>query len=347
MSHSPEISDAFGRLLAAASGAFDERDGQHSREAALFTYTVMTSADGWSLNDATRIHLSKIAGAYASEITMGADLGDADMTKDSAMQATPDPRDPITIPGLHGAFRLSPEDTFRFMTTFAGTPVTRRPFEDGMDALSQRVFPVAADSAKSSRDVTRLDRLFSALGNVRGFELAAAMRVLKPKDEALKSAEAAESLLAGALLGALGLLPPFSAIPGTWTALSTGVDAYYTYGRDPKMQVDELKKLDGSEALARQYEAARLLMQHGFAPKVPPSGAIAGQDGTLRPFQEVIKQGNPGMKLVDQWFIDNGMGTTKEFSFGELSRRLATSFDGRKQPAMERTWLYKNKLTTD
>ncbi|RBQ21237.1 hypothetical protein DP939_00445 [Spongiactinospora rosea] len=347
VSHSPEISDAFGRLLAAASGAYDERDGQHGREAALFTYTVMTSADEWSLNDATRVHLSKIAGSYASEITMGADLGDTDMTKDSAMQPIPEALAPITIPGLRGAFRLSPKDTFRFMTTFAGTPQTRRPFEDGMDALLERMFPIVADPVKSGQDILLLDRLFNALGNVRGFELAAAVRVLKPKDEALKNAEAAESFLSGALLGAFGLVTPFSLIPRTWTTLSTGVSAYYTYGRNPKMRVEEVEKLDGSETLARRYEVAQLLIRHGFTPEVPPSGLIADQDGTLRSFQEILKRGDSGMKAIDQWLIDNGMGKGDELSFGELSRRVAVSFDGEKQPAFNRAKLYKDKLTTD
>ncbi|GAA3443279.1 hypothetical protein Pve01_27580 [Planomonospora venezuelensis] len=344
---SAEGSDAFGRLLAAASGAYDEQDGEHSQEAALFAYTVMTAADGWSLNDATRIHLAEIAGSYATEITLGADLGDSDVAKGSAMQTTPGLFEWTPPPGLRGAFRLSPEDTFRFMTTFAGTSETRSPFDDGMDNLLHRMLPHASEMARSSGDVTALDNLFAALGNVRGFELAAAVRVLKPNDDGVEDAEDAESFLAGGTLGVLGLINPFSTIPRAWTALSTGVSAYYTYGRDPKMQVEEIQKLDGAETLARQYEAARLLMTQGFTPKVDPSGSIVGPDGALRPFNEIVKQGKAGLQALDQWFVDNGMGRGDKFAFGQLSRRETQYFEGAKQPAFERARLYTDKLMTD
>ncbi|MFI0424276.1 hypothetical protein [Spongiactinospora sp. 9N601] len=347
VSKSPEISDVFGRLLAVTSGAYNEPDGQHSREAALFAYTVMTSADEWELNDATRIHLSKIAGAYASEITMGADLGDADMTKDSAMRTTPGAFDPILIPGLRGAFRLSPEDTFRFMTTFAGSPQTRQPFEDGMDALMHRLLPRAADLVKNNQRTLPIDRMFRAMGNVRGFELAAAIRVLKAKQEAFENAEAAEGFISGTILGAASLIPPFSLIPRTWTALSTGVSAYYTYKDDPKKPMEELEELDGKETVARQYLAAQLLISQGITPKVPPSKAITGPDGALRPFAEIIKHGEPGLKALDQWFLDNGMGTPYPYTFGQLTRDLARDFEGEKQMAWKRSRSYTRKLTTD
>ncbi|MBG0820050.1 hypothetical protein HS048_04770 [Planomonospora sp. ID91781] len=343
----PETAGAFGRLLAAASGAYDEQDGRHSQEAGFFAYTVMTTADGWRLNDATRIHLAEIAGSYATEITLGADLGDSDVAKGSAMQTTPGLFEWTPPPGLRGAFRLSPEDTFRFMTTFAGTPETRSPFDDGMDKLLHRMLPHASEMARSSGDVTALDNLFAALGNVRGFELAAAVRVLKPNDDGVEDAEDAESFLAGGTLGVLGLINPFSTIPRAWTALSTGVSAYYTYGRDPKMQVEEIQKLDGAETLARPYEAARLLMAQGFTPKVDPSGSIVGPDGALRPFNEIAKQGKAGLQALDQWFVDNGMGRGDKFSFGQLSRRETQYFEGAKQPAFERARLYTDKLMTD
>ncbi|WP_204044914.1 hypothetical protein [Acrocarpospora phusangensis] len=342
-----ETSDAFGRLLAAASGTYDEQDGKHTQEAAFFAYTVMTSADEWRLNDATRIHMAEIAGSYATEITLGANLGDADMTKDSAMQVTPGLFEWTPPPGLRGAFRLSPEDTFRFMTTFAATPVTRQPFDVGMDALLHRFLPRASQLARSSEDPVPLDNLFSAMGNVRGFELAAAVRVLKPEDDDVDSAEKAESFLSGLALAVAGLVHPVTAIPRTWSALSAGVSAYYTYGRDPKVQVEDLEKLDGAETLARQYMAAQVLGEQGFAPVVPPTGFLAGSDGGVRPFTEIVERGQSGLKVLDQWFIDNGMGKGDEFAFGQLSLRQARNFDGAKNPAFQRARLYTDKLTTD
>ncbi|MER5627586.1 hypothetical protein ABT061_41855 [Streptosporangium sp. NPDC002544] len=344
----PESAAGFGRMLAAASGAYDEPQGKHSGEAAFFAYTVMTTADGWRLGDATRPHLSEIAGSYAPEITLGADIGDADMTKDSALRLTPGPFEPTTVPGLRGAFRLSPEDTFRFLTTFTATPQSRAPFETGMGALTERLLPEASRLVRSTKDVTALDNLFTVLGNVRGFELAAATRVLKPVDEAVKDADDAESLILGTVMGGLGLIHPISLFARTWTALSTGVAAGDTYSSDPEEEVAKLHEMDGAETLGRQYAVARLLMRQGFTPQVAPSSrAITDANGNLRPFSEIAKQGDVGMKVLEQWFIDNGMGASSELAFGQLSRRQARNFTGSKEIAFQRPSLYVNSLTTD
>ncbi|GAA2863373.1 hypothetical protein GCM10010517_22410 [Streptosporangium fragile] len=345
---SPEAASGFGRLLAAASGAYDEQQGRHSKEAAFFAYTVMTTADDLELGDATRPHLAEIAGSYAPEITLGADIGDTDMTKDSALQVTPGFFEPLTVPGLRGAFRLSPEDTFRFLTTFTGTAEGRAPFEAGMGELTGRLLPEASRHVRNTGDVTALDNLFTALGNVRGFELAAAVRVLKPQDEALKDAKDAQDILEGALMGVTGLLPPFSIYVRTWTLISAGKSAYDTYGSEPGEKVAELEELDGSETLGRQHAIAQLLMEQGFTPRVPPSGAaIADANGNLRPFSEIARQGNAGMKALEQWFIDNGMGAEGKRSVGKLSIALSGHFDGRKDHPFRRAGLYKGSLTTD
>ncbi|GIH93861.1 hypothetical protein ACFFMN_16080 [Planobispora siamensis] len=344
----PETADAFGRLLAAASGVYDGKDGEHGREAAFFAYTVMTTADGWSLNDATRIHLAEIAGSYATEITLGASLNDADLARDSAMRTTPGLFEWTPPPGVRGAFRLSPEDAFRFMTTFAGDADARLRFDEGMGEFLHRVLPYASNAAKSSGNIAALDNLFGALGNVRGTELAAAVRVLKPGDEGAEDAEDAESFLMGAGLGALGLIYPFSSIPRTWTALSTGVSGYYTYGRETEEKVKELLESDEAETLGRRREMAELLMTQGFTPRTPPSGVIADSDGGLRPFEDILKQGAAGAKAFDQWMADNGMGKGDLLSLGELVARQATAFNGTKEDAYSRGRNYvESGLTTD
>ncbi|SNS36079.1 hypothetical protein SAMN05216276_100872 [Streptosporangium subroseum] len=343
-----ETAAGFGRLLAAASGAYDEKQGEHSPEAVFFTYTLMTTMDDLKLGDATRLHLSEIAGSYAPEITLGADIGAVDMTKDSGLYPTPGFFEPTIVAGLRGAFRLSPEDTFRFLTTFAGANETRVPFQDGMGRLTERLLPEASRQVKSTKDVTALDDLFTVLGNVRGFELAAAVRVLKPQDEAAESAKDAEDFLVGAFMGVAGLFPPLSIYARTWTAISTGKAALDTYGSQPEEKAAKMLELDGTETLGRQYEVAHLLAKQGFTPKVPPTASsIADANGSLRPFDDIVKQGNAGMAVLEQWFINNGMGTSDELVSGQLSRRQARNFDGSKGFAFQRPKLYVSKLTTD
>ncbi|GAA1019784.1 hypothetical protein Aple_061100 [Acrocarpospora pleiomorpha] len=345
---SAEQSKAFGRLLAAASGAYDEQDGKHSPQAAVFAYTVMTGADEWRLNDATRIHLAEIAASYTTEITLGANLNDADLAKDSAMQVAPGWFEWTPTPGVRGSFRLSPEDTFRFMTTFAGNAEARFRFGVGMDEFLQRALPQALNAVKESGDSASLDSLFKAMGNVRGTELAAAVRVLKPEDEDAENAEKAESFVAGASLAVLGLVSPFTAIPVTWTALSTGVSAYYTYGRESAEKAEELRESADTVNLGRRHEMALLLMKQGFAPQTPPAGIIADANGNLRPFDEILQRGTEGIQAFDQWAVDNGLGKGNPLSLGELTAQQADNYIGGHGTAYDRGKIYGDtELTTD
>ncbi|MFC4058062.1 hypothetical protein ACFOWE_07130 [Planomonospora corallina] len=348
-----ETAEAFGRLLASASGAHDEKQGGHSRQAAFFAYTVMTTVDDIRLHDAARPHLSELAASYAPEITLGADIEAVDATMGSARLPSPGLFEPVHVPGLRGAFRLSPKDTFRFLTTFAGKAETRAPFEAGMGELTQRLLPTAARLAKEG-DSSALHDLFRVLGNARGFELAAATRVLKPRDEAAENAHDAESFLVGAGMGVIGLLPPFSAHAAVWTGLSTGVSAYYTYGPEPEKELEELEKLVAMETLGRKHNVAGLLAQHGFTPEVPPAQTSQGkgtlitdENGALLPFEEINKHGEKGREALTQWFIDNGMGSSRDLSLGRLAGIEADSFEGRRQRGYTEALAYEVRLTTD
>ncbi|GLW98055.1 hypothetical protein [Microtetraspora sp. NBRC 16547] len=345
--------DAFGRLLAAASGASDEKQGEHSREAAFFAYTVMTTVDDIHLDDATRVHLGELAGSYAPEITLGADIEAVDATMESGQLPSPGVFEPVLVPGLRGAFRLSPKDTFRFLTTFAAKAETRAPFDAGMGELTQRLLPKVSRLAKDG-DISAMRLLFRMLGNVRGFELAAAMRVLAPRDEVKEDAAKAESFIIGTELGIVGLVPAFAAHALLWTVLSTGVSYYYTYGADPKKDADELQKLIKFEVLGRKHNVAELLMQQGFTPRVPPDqtshgkgSLITDKNGSLLPFAEINKSGEKGREALRQWFIDNGSGGSKETALGNISSTQADGFEGRRQVGYETALAYEGTLTTD
>ncbi|MEU8195712.1 hypothetical protein AB0C10_18200 [Microbispora amethystogenes] len=173
-----ESADAFGRLLAAASGAYDERDGAHSDVAARFAYAVVTGTSDFRFAPPTRVHLAEIAGAYATEMAEGANLGDSNQLLPSAFGPVES-----RVPGLSPAFRLSPEDTFRFLLAFAGDARDRRPFDRGMGDLVRRLVGVNVPPMLKAGDPSRLDDVFAALGNVRGFELAAAEKHLQALDD--------------------------------------------------------------------------------------------------------------------------------------------------------------------
>ncbi|MEV0969467.1 hypothetical protein [Microtetraspora glauca] len=343
--------DAFGRLLAAASGAYDEGQGRHSREAAFFAFTVMTTVDDIRLHDATRVHLGELAGSYAPEITLGADIEAVDATMESGQLPSPGVFEPVLVPGLRGAFRLSPKDTFRFLTTFAAQAESRAPFDAGMGELTQRLLPRVSQLAKAG-DISAMHALFKMLGNARGFELAAAVRVLTPKDKAAKTAHDAESFVVGTAMGVVGFVPPFGAV--IWTGLSTGVSAYYTWMHEPENDTEELQKLISEEVLGRKHNIAELLMQQGFTSRILPAqtshgmgSLISRKDGSLLSFKEINGLGDKGRQALDQWLIDNGMGTSKTHTLGYLSSTEADFFEGNRNTGYQRALAYEGRLTTD
>lgn len=324
--------DAFGRMLAAASGAYDERDGAHSDVAARFAFAVVTGTSGFRFAPPTRVHLAEIAGAYATEMAEGADLGDSNQLLPSAFGPVES-----RVPGLSPAFRLSPEDTYRFLLAFAGDESDRRPFDQGMGDLARRLVGVNVPAMLKAADPSRLDDVFAALGNVRGFELAAAEKHLQALDDLAEQNEEADDLTWDVGQLVLGKAVP----PGEllWLMLDQGRGLMKSLSPDEKTNVERLRDGDDAETLGRQHAVAGLLLGAGFPAAVspkdyqatcPPGVAIADEKGNLRPFPSIAQSGNQGLRALDQWFITNGLGGRDDLSLGEESKKLGDIFEGRK-----------------
>ncbi|WP_345148041.1 hypothetical protein [Nonomuraea rubra] len=127
----PEASDAFGRVLAAASGVYDEEDGGHGEGAAEFAFQVITRGPGLVGNDAVRKYFAEIAGAYATEFAASAAFLDPDSQLPSRFGGFDD-----KLVGTTPRFRLSLTDSYRFMKTFTDTNAHMEPFNKGMAALT-------------------------------------------------------------------------------------------------------------------------------------------------------------------------------------------------------------------
>ncbi|MBB5963237.1 DUF6571 family protein [Planomonospora venezuelensis] len=335
--------DAFGRMLAAAAGAYDEQDGAHSREAAAFAFTVMTTFGDFKVAESARVHLSELAGAYATEITEGANIGDGNMTEPSALKPT------TSALGLKSAFTLSPQDTYTFMKLFADTDENLAPFEEAMGRFSQKLIADAVADVKRSGDTEQLDRVLNALGNVRGFEVAAAEKVRGELDALDEQAKKLQGFALDLGLGVGGLL--IEGVPGqlAWFALSTGFSGKDAFWPESEKRTDKLDKADGNATLGRQHVFAQMLMANGFTPKVtpaeyqatcPPGVAIADAEGNLRPFPELLKQGNKGLVAFEKWADANGMGGDDELAFGRLSNDMASWFEGGSGRGRERAPIF-------
>ncbi|MDP9849773.1 DUF6571 family protein [Streptosporangium lutulentum] len=322
--------DAFGRMLAAASGAYDEQDGRHSEEAAAFAFAVMTTLGDVRIGEAARVHMAEIAGAYATEITEGATIGDDNMTDSSVLKPT------TSALGLKSAFTLSPEDTYAFMKVFADTNENLAPFEEGMGRLSQRLIADSLATVKRTGDIEPLEPMLNTLGNVRGFEVAAAAKVRGNMDMVDEQSKKILGFAIGSTLGLTGLWVPTMAGQVAWLVLGTGFSGKDAFGPEDEKREDKLDKAEGNATLGRQHVFAQTLMAAGFAPKVTPAEfqadgspgvAITDAEGNLRSFPELLKQGNKGLVAFEKWADANGMGGPDELSVGGLSNGMANWFE--------------------
>ncbi|MEZ0075350.1 DUF6571 family protein [Planotetraspora sp. GP83] len=320
--------DAFGRMLAAASGAYDEKDGAHSAEAAMLAFQLMRELPKLDIQEPTRVHLAEIAGSYATEIVEGANLGDANRTQPSAFGPVK-----TIIPGLNPSFRLSPKDTYAFVKTFADSPEHIKPFEEGMGNLTNKIVNIAAKKDHGA-STEHLERAMRALGYVAGMQLMAEREVQGALDAEDQLRIKTQLFTYGLALGVGGLAIPGMGGQVLWLGVSTltppGLEGILT---PDKTRVDALKENDRAAALARETWLANLLMSNGFKAQVPPTDArfshppITGRDGKLLPFNEIAKN-QKAVKNFDNWLIANGSGGTDKTQLGEAQIALKIAFNG-------------------
>ncbi|GAA4202333.1 hypothetical protein [Microbispora amethystogenes] len=93
----------------------------------------------------------------------GANLGDSNQLLPSAFGPVES-----RVPGLSPAFRLSPEDTFRFLLAFAGDARDRRPFDRGMGDLARRLVGVNVPPMLKAGDPSRLDDVDACVPSTNG-----------------------------------------------------------------------------------------------------------------------------------------------------------------------------------
>jgi hypothetical protein len=124
--------------------------------------------------------------------------------------------------------------------------------------------------------------------------------------------------------------------------MTNAISAGTTFNNAPPSQVDQLRAADAQQTLGRQHAIATSLLNAGFPAKVTPGAfeaahcsevPIADESGALRPFAEIAKSGEPGLRALDAWLIANGMGGDDDLSVGKTSARLADRFNGQKVAA--------------
>jgi hypothetical protein len=180
---------------------------------------------------------------------------------------------------------------------------------------------------------------------VRGFELAAVEKVQGNLDMIDKQQKDVVNFTRDTAIALTSIFAaPTLTADFAWFALSTSLAAEGVLGKEDETRMDRVDKEDEAATLGRQHTYAQVLMANGFAPTVtpaefqaacPPGVAIADTNGNLKPFSELIKQGNKGLEAFERWATTNGMGK-ENLSLGTLSSKTAGWFEGGNKRARQR-----------
>jgi hypothetical protein len=339
--------EEMGHVFAAASGATDEADGHHSRDAAWFAYNTMLTIDSGfqartdagmrGVPDEMKPYLSQIAGSYATEITEGANLNDRNADAPTTFGAVDS-----VIPGLNPMFNLSPRDTYDFLKTFADTDENMKPFNQGMGDLAARLKAEGVNIEKNRQPGDTgpgLERIMDSLGSVAGLQLAAEEKVRGDMD----NRDARERKLLQQLIGIEFSGVGFAAPAGVTNELlwETGLFASEQQVGNAMdrlsatTRVDKLRQSELQATLAAHYDVVRSMLDHGYSLDVTPTkysashASIVDGSGHLLSYAALAR--DPAkMAAYRGWLRANGMGGAHDNAFGELSQGAANRFVGTK-----------------
>ncbi|WP_344486464.1 hypothetical protein [Nonomuraea monospora] len=339
----PEASEAFGRVLAAASGVYDERDGAHSEGAAAFAFGVITRGPELVTNDVMRKHFAEIAGAYATEFAAGAQVQDPDSQLPSRFGHFDD-----ELVGTNPMFRLSLADSYRFLKTFADTNSNMEPFNKGMAALTQRLFDagVRADrhllafpAPDRRQQDTAVELVFARLGAVAGLQFAAMKAVrgtadIKDQEEVERFGQVLDKGMDAGML----FLPATGGMPAAagWMFLSWGIKDGIGAMMEPDLRMPEVNKQELAHARGVLYEIAAGLVAQGYTAENPPVGfrpptdpLIVDEHRRLRPYGE-ISADPQATKAFLSWMKENGSldDEADRRMLGKMAARAARQFAG-------------------
>jgi hypothetical protein len=342
----PKVAEQLGRAYAAASGAYDERDGHHSKAAGSFAFTVMTTMPHVTngVPEAMKRAMSQIAGAYATEITEGANGDDRRENQVTAFKPVKS-----AIPGLNPMFGLSPKDTYLFLKTFADTDEDMKPFEQGMGALTRRLVAEGVrleklrQQGKISSGTPGLERIMASLGYVSGLQLQAEKQVRGKLDaQDLQSEQLIRKMIGLGIDYGSVFLPGFGPVGGellsewAWETIkqynSQALDSLTSGG---ETRIAKLNDKTLQQTLASEYSMVKLLMAAHYKMKVSPQELLKpenadkygvqqrgvsflDQNGNLLPYDQIANNSRALDNFIT-WLEVNGRGGNDEDAFGQVA----------------------------
>lgn len=252
-----------------ANGAWNVETTAHTPYENTFAFAAIQAAGHSEVLDFDRHFkqdMGRMAASYAPEMLTGGhnvheDVGDSSMDE-------PVPYD--KVPGVNPGFYLSPQDTYRFMKTFADDDAMSAPFDAAMGKLQHDVLVKSAKIdhdaiAEGKQDPGSFGNAAKFFGSTQRFEYAAQLKIRGEMDESEEAFR--EHLKQAAVLGSelvgepeLGAAATMAWRGGMFALKEYGGGAYVESGAD---RAEEVKEKDLETVLQSRYTMTSTLAEGG------------------------------------------------------------------------------------
>jgi|GEM_PF-1584054 hypothetical protein len=321
----PDVQNGLGAAIDAGSGVSGHLDSdgnwhadpeKHDDYQSTFAYCAMLAAgnnadeidkyfDGVSKQD-----LGRLAASYPAELTASGS-GLSQGVTDSMLGV---PAEWNAIPGVNPAFILGPDDTYKFLKTFAGDDSYTAPYDEAMGKFQHDVLVKAAqEDAKAvnagKNDPNHYYDAAQAFGNIGRFEYNAEMKVrgdMDESDEATREGLKRLVILGSELAGEpeLGAAATLGWRAGMFAAKEYGGEAFVDQGTE---RTDGVKDKDYEMIMQSHYTMTSTLLEGGWKPDEPLPADLKGPDGKLKSYEELAKDNQ--LDTFDDWVNEQRNGS--------------------------------------
>ncbi|OEU99561.1 hypothetical protein AN217_19030 [Streptomyces qinglanensis] len=288
------VAAGLGRAMEAGSGVGTEEPGRHSLAASQFAFHAMTYMAGrgedgtpWSM----KVSMANLGASYIHELTTGARDDDAPYRQSGMAR----PANWTDLPGLNPAFYLSPQDTYKFLTTFAESRPATDAFDRAAGEFSEQALRGAAKTDAAAvrdgqEDPQQMSRMAGALGKLARAEYRAQVAAGKDMD---KQAAAVRGVLKDVATVGLGEVP-FASKAGEY--LWKGAQfAIGKLGLDPWAQGDNPNEKRVTQEYQnfdrmQRFRMTKYLYESGYPVQPPPPEEVVNSDGSLKSFDQLRQE---------------------------------------------------------
>ncbi|NSC24697.1 hypothetical protein FM076_27490 [Streptomyces albus subsp. chlorinus] len=288
-----DVAAGLGRAIEAGSGVGFEQPGQHSAPSAQFALLAMTYMGGkgkdvpWSMKGS----MANLGASYLHELTTGARDDDAPY-RQSGMNKPPNWTD---IPGVTPSFYLSPQDTDRFMTTFAGSQPATDAFDTAAGLFREQVIRAAAktdaDAVRAGKaDPQQMSRAASVFGKLAGAEYRAEVAAGKDMDAQSK---AWRTGLKDVVTFGLGEMTLTNQLLNYGWKLTKQFPIGKNLGKwaegDGSQEQQAIQAFQSYDRMQR-FRMTQYLYESGYPVQPPPPKEVLNADGSVKSFEQLQQE---------------------------------------------------------